>query len=261
MRSRFRPLWRSNRITYQQLEFRCRAAHPILEGGFNIQSQFLNDPTGSWTRYQLIMKQSSSVWLQTCQDLNCAVFVHPWDMPSLDGRHSKYWLPWLVGMPMETATAICSMLMGGVLHRFPDLKVCFAHGGGSYPFTIGRVEHGYRVRPDLCAIDCSKSPRELTGRFYTDSLVHDPDALKMLVKVIGEVRHSSLMFRSVQNGFLSLFQDRVILGSDYPFPLGEHAPGSLIDSMDEFDSHLKVFVFRVSIAIHSKIIWWFDLFL
>jgi len=120
---------------------------------------------------------------------------------------------------METATAICSMVMGGVLHRFPDLKVCFAHGGGSYPFTLGRIEHGFRVRPDLCATDCPKSPREFTGRFYTDSLVHDPDALKLLVNVIG--------------------QDRVILGSDYPFPLGEHCPGSLIDSMDELDPLLK----------------------
>jgi len=168
--------------------------------------------------WNLDVEQLVPFW-KTCQDLNCAVFVHPWDMPSLDGRHSKYWLPWLVGMPMETATAMCSMLMGGVLHRFPALKVCFAHGGGSYPFTLGRIEHGFRVRPDLCAIDCPKSPRELSGRFYTDSLVHDADALKMLVNVIG--------------------QDRVILGSDYPFPLGEHCPGSLIDSVDEFDPHLK----------------------
>lgn len=57
----------------------------------------------------------------------------------------------LVGMPAETATAICAMVMGGVLHDFPALKVCFAHGGGSYPFTIGRIEHGYRGNDDLCS--------------------------------------------------------------------------------------------------------------
>ena len=91
-------------------------------------------------------------------------------------------------MPAETATAICTMVMGGVLHDFPALKVCFAHGGGSYPFTIGRIEHGYRVRPDLCATNCSRSPREFSGRFYTDSLVHDPEALKLLIKVIGKVK-------------------------------------------------------------------------
>ncbi|XP_046655483.1 2-amino-3-carboxymuconate-6-semialdehyde decarboxylase-like [Daphnia pulicaria] len=152
------------------------------------------------------------VW-KTCEDLKCSVFVHPWDMPSLDGRHSKYWMPWLVGMPMETTTAICSMVMGGVLHNFPGLKVCFAHGGGSYPFTIGRIEHGYKVRPDLCATNCSRSPREFCGKFYTDSLVHDSSSLRMLLDVIGK--------------------DRVMLGTDYPFPLGELEPGSLIESMDD----------------------------
>ena len=128
--------------------------------------------------------------------------------------------PWLVGMPMETTTAMCSMIMGGVFHRFPRLKVCFAHGGGSYPYTLGRIQHGYDVRPDLCAADCPEGPRHFTGRFYTDSLVHDSEAMKLLVNVIG--------------------RDRIVLGSDYPFPLGEHRPGSLIEGMTEFDSALKV---------------------
>ena len=90
------------------------------------------------------------------------LFVHPWDM-QMGGRFSKYWLPWLVGMPAETATAIVSLLMGGVLYNFPRLKVCFAHGGGSFPYTVGRVQHGYNVRPDLCATDCSLPPRDFLG--------------------------------------------------------------------------------------------------
>ncbi|XP_041116514.1 2-amino-3-carboxymuconate-6-semialdehyde decarboxylase [Polyodon spathula] len=152
------------------------------------------------------------------EELKCSLFVHPWDMQT-DGRMSKYWLPWLVGMPAETTTAICSMIFGGVLEKFPKLKVCFAHGGGSFPFTIGRIEHGFQVRPDLCAVDNKTSPKKYLGSFYTDSLVHDPHALKLLVDVIGE--------------------GNVLLGSDYPFPLGEQEPGSLIDSMKEFDSALK----------------------
>ena len=104
-------------------------------------------------------------------------------------RMSKFWLPWLVGMPAETATAICSLLMGGVLHHFPRLKVCFAHGGGSFPYTVGRVQHGYNVRPDLCATDCHLPPRDFLGKFWTDSLVHDQHALQLLVDVIGEVGH------------------------------------------------------------------------
>jgi aminocarboxymuconate-semialdehyde decarboxylase len=90
-------------------------------------------------------------------------------------------------MPSETALAICSVLMGGVLERFPRLKLCFAHGGGAFPYTVGRVQHGYDVRPDLCAVDCKSSPRSFLGTFWTDSLVHDVDAMRLLVKVIGEV--------------------------------------------------------------------------
>lgn len=94
-------------------------------------------------------------------------------------------------MPAETATAIVSLLMGGILERFPRLKICFAHGGGSFPFTIGRIEHGFNVRPDLCATDCNQPPRSFLGRFYTDSLVHDVNALKLLVDIIGQVCSSS----------------------------------------------------------------------
>ncbi|XP_059822254.1 2-amino-3-carboxymuconate-6-semialdehyde decarboxylase isoform X1 [Hypanus sabinus] len=152
------------------------------------------------------------------EKLKCAIFVHPWNMKT-DGRMSKYWLPWLVGMPTETTTAICCMLFGGTFEKFPKLKVCFAHGGGTFPYTIGRIEHGYNVRPDLCARENKINPRKYLGRFYTDALVHDPLALKLLVDVIGK--------------------DRVMLGTDYPFPLGELTPGNLIESMEEFDNELK----------------------
>uniref|UniRef100_A0A8C3RQB3 2-amino-3-carboxymuconate-6-semialdehyde decarboxylase n=1 Tax=Chelydra serpentina TaxID=8475 RepID=A0A8C3RQB3_CHESE len=203
--------------------------------------------------------------------LNCCLFVHPWDMQT-NGRMSKYWLPWLVGMPGETTIAICSMIMGGIFEVFPKLKVCFAHGGlcqkkrhaaisdinnealmanfilftlnrllcgiksmtritlqygsychmesgGAFPYTLGRISHGFNVCPDLCAVDNKVDPKKYLGSFYTDSLVHDPRALKLLIDVIGE--------------------DKVLLGTDYPFPLGELEPGKLIDSMEEFDNGLK----------------------
>ncbi|CAH3195623.1 unnamed protein product [Porites evermanni] len=152
------------------------------------------------------------------EELGCAIFVHPWDM-ELGGRMSKYWLPWLVGMPAETAQAICCMIFGGVLERYPRLKVCFAHGGGAFPFTIGRIEHGFNVRPDLCAVANPINPRKYIGQIYTDSLVHDEKALKLLVDTIG--------------------QENVILGSDYPFPLGEHHPGKLIEDVYKDDLELR----------------------
>ena len=102
----------------------------------------------------------------------------------------QYWLPWLVGMPAETRVAICSLIFGGVLERLPRLRVAFAHGGGAFPGTIGRIEHGFEARPDLCAIDsrprrASTCRRRTSARFYVDSLVHDADALRYLLDLFG----------------------------------------------------------------------------
>ena len=155
------------------------------------------------------------VWT-TAEQLDAAIFVHPWDMLGRE-RMPKYWLPWLVGMPAETSLAICSMIFGGVFERFPKLRVAFAHGGGAFPFTIGRIEHAFHLRPDLCATDNTATPRSylahgnVPARFYVDSLVHDKEALKLLLKLFGA--------------------KRVALGSDYPFPLGETHPGKLIESL------------------------------
>lgn len=147
---------------------------------------------------------------EACQELDMAIFVHPWDMMGKD-KMGKYWLPWLVGMPAESSLAICSMIFGGVFERLPKLRVAFAHGGGSFPATIGRIEHGFNVRPDLVAVDNPVNPREYLGKFYLDSLVHDPKMLDYLVGLVGA--------------------DKIALGTDYPFPLGELEPGELIKSM------------------------------
>ncbi|HRB00360.1 MAG TPA: amidohydrolase family protein [Ignavibacteria bacterium] len=155
---------------------------------------------------------------EAAEDLGAAIFVHPWDMMGKD-RMPKYWLPWLVGMPAETSLAICSMIFGGVFEKFKKLKVCFAHGGGSFPMTIGRIEHGFNVRPDLVAIDNKINPREYLGKFYLDSLVHDKAALKFLIDLVGD--------------------EKIVLGSDYPFPLGEHHPGKMIESLNELDQATK----------------------
>lgn len=148
---------------------------------------------------------------EAAESLGACVFVHPWDMMAQE-RMQKYWMPWLVGMPAETTLAMCSMIFGGVLERLPKLRVAFAHGGGSFPGTFARIEHGFNVRPDLCAIDNNKSPREYLGKFWVDSLVHDQDMLAFIVKLFGE--------------------DKIALGTDFPFPLGEDEPGKLIESCD-----------------------------
>ncbi|HSF90247.1 MAG TPA: amidohydrolase family protein, partial [Saprospiraceae bacterium] len=100
---------------------------------------------------------------EAAERLGACIFVHPWEMMGSD-EMARYWLPWLVGMPAETSRAICSMIFGGVFEKFPNLRVAFAHGGGSFPATIARIEHGFNVRPDLCAIDNDKSPRTYLGK-------------------------------------------------------------------------------------------------
>jgi aminocarboxymuconate-semialdehyde decarboxylase len=155
---------------------------------------------------------------EAAQELNAAVFVHPWDMLGKD-RMPKYWLPWLVGMPAETTLAICSVIFGGVLERLPRLKICFAHGGGNFAGTIGRIEHGYYARPDLVASENPVNPRAYLGRFYVDSLVHDNDALRQLIKL--------------------MTPERIALGSDYPFPLGEKPAGKLIESLYDLAPDLR----------------------
>ena len=155
--------------------------------------------------------------LEAAQDLGAAVLIHPWDMVGRE-RMEKYWLPWLVGMPAETALAICSLIFSSVLERLPRLRIAFAHGGGAFPSLIGRVAHGFEARPDLCAVDNDVNPRQYLRRIYLDSLVHEPLMLRYLVDLMGA--------------------DRIALGSDYPFPLGEKVPGTLIESGD-FDEATK----------------------
>ena len=142
--------------------------------------------------------------------LGAAVFVHPWDMMGQE-RMPKYWLPWLVGMPAEGALAIASVIFGGVLEKLPSLRIAFAHGGGSFAATFGRIEHGFHARPDLVAVDNPHEPSKYLSRILVDSLVHDARALRLV---------------------LDVFHGRVAIGSDYPFPLGEQKPGALIDSMN-----------------------------
>jgi aminocarboxymuconate-semialdehyde decarboxylase len=152
-----------------------------------------------------------------CEESEMAVFVHPWEMMG-ESAMQKYWLPWLVGMPAETSRAICSLIFSGVLEKCKNLRICFAHGGGSFPATIGRIEHGFEMRPDLVAVDNPLNPRNYLGKFWLDSLVHEPAMLDYLVKIVGA--------------------DKVALGTDYPFPLGEPEPGKLIESCG-FDGETK----------------------
>jgi aminocarboxymuconate-semialdehyde decarboxylase len=185
-------------LAIQEME-RCikELKMPGLEIGTNINGKNLSEP-------------ELFPFYEEAERLGCALFIHPWDMMG-EKDMEKYWLPWLVGMPAETTRAICSLIFGGVFQKFPKLRIAFAHGGGSFPYTLGRIEHGYHVRPDLVQPDNKINPRDYLGHFWVDSLVHDPAAFHFLMNTMGA--------------------NRICLGSDYPFPLGEHRPGELIESL------------------------------
>lgn len=146
-------------------------------------------------------------FLHHCAAEGAAVLVHPWDMLGQQ-RMPKYMMPWTVGMPAETQLGIVAMILGGAFDKLPSkLRICFAHGGGSFSFLLGRLENAWQHHP-VAHGECELPPRRYLDRFYVDSAVFDEGALQFLVQTMGP--------------------QRVMLGSDYPFPLGEHRVGALI---------------------------------
>ena len=178
---------------------RCMTAgHLGVQIGNHVAEKNLDDP-------------GIITFLHHCADENAAVLVHPWDMLG-QSRMPKYMMPWTVGMPAETQLGIVAMILGGAFDKLPmNLRICFAHGGGSFAFLLGRLQNAWENHPVAHGV-CEQSPRDYLKRFYVDSAVFDPRALRFLVETMGA--------------------ERVMLGSDYPFPLGEHRLGELIRSSD-----------------------------
>jgi len=136
-------------------------------------------------------------------ELGCLVLVHP--VRSLAGRGiERYFLGNLVANPAESTIAIAHLIFGGVLDRYPDLKVCVVHGGGFAPYQVGRLDRGYVAKSALTAVHLRETPRAALRRLYYDTVLHDPQALAALIAFAG-VEH-------------------VVLGSDYPFEMGDPDP-------------------------------------
>jgi aminocarboxymuconate-semialdehyde decarboxylase len=174
---------------------RCmRAGHLGVQIGNHVRSKNLDDP-------------GIVTFLHHCADEGAAVLVHPWDMFGPE-RMPKYMMPWTVGMPAETQLSVVALILSGAFDRLPStLRICFAHGGGSFVFLLGRLENAWHHHP-VARGDCQHPPSHYLNCFYTDSAVFDQRALQFLVGTMGA--------------------EQVMLGSDYPFPLGEERVGSLI---------------------------------
>jgi aminocarboxymuconate-semialdehyde decarboxylase len=192
-------------LAIQELERIKKMGFPGIQIGSNINNLNLSE------------SQFLPVF-QACQDLGLAVLVHPWEMMGQE-HMKKYWLPWLVGMPAETTRAVCSFVFSGLFEKLPKLRVCFAHAGGSFFTTLGRIEHGFNCRPDLVAVDNPVNPRNNLGKFWIDCITHDPGLLNYILPMVGS--------------------KKICLGSDYPFPLGDLEIGKFIEEMNLDESTVK----------------------
>jgi aminocarboxymuconate-semialdehyde decarboxylase len=136
-----------------------------------------------------------------CEQLGWAIFLHPVDTIGQD-RTKKYYLKNLCGNPYDTGIAVAHLIFGGVMDRFPKLEVNLPHAGGTFPWLIGRWDHGAKVRPELKHM--KQPPSAYLRRFTYDTIGHDDRINAALVRLVGA--------------------DRVTLGSDYCFDMGLDDP-------------------------------------
>jgi aminocarboxymuconate-semialdehyde decarboxylase len=179
---------------------RCLAAgHAGVEIGNHVGDRDLDD-------------QGVVAFLQHCAEVGAPVLVHPWDMPG-GPRLDRWMARWLTGMPAETHLSVLAMILGGAFDQLPSsLRLCFAHGGGSFAFWLGRVENAWRRRGDVVRGRSAHPPSHYLDRFFVDSVVFEPSALRLLVDTLGE--------------------DQVMVGSDYPYPLGERPVGRVVHTSE-----------------------------
>jgi aminocarboxymuconate-semialdehyde decarboxylase len=165
-------------------------------------------------------ERHESVW-DALNTAGLAVVLHPGDVAGADRMHDHY-LHNFVGNPTDTTLAAGSLLFGGVLSRNEALRVALLHGGGFLPYQIGRFDHGWKVRPEA-RTHLDVLPSELLHRFWFDTLTHDELSLRFLLDRIGE--------------------DRLCLGSDYPFDMADPDPvgslrSALVDRPDAVEKAL-----------------------
>jgi aminocarboxymuconate-semialdehyde decarboxylase len=197
-------------VPLQSTDLACReAAHAMAAGCVGVQ-------IGNHVGDRDLDDAELERFLAFCAAEGIPLLVHPWDMMG-EGRMKQWMLPWLVAMPAETQLGMLSLILSGAMERLPDsLKICFAHGGGSFAFGLGRVDNAWRHR-DIVRQDCPQLPSSYARRFFVDSAVFDAGALRLLTDVMGI--------------------DRVMLGSDSPFPLGEQHIGQLVRDSPHLDNH------------------------
>lgn len=161
-----------------------------IEIGTNINGRDLDDP-------------GVVEILEAAAGRGLAVFVHPATPAMGEDRMRAYYLPFMIAYPAETSLAIARLIFGGVLDKIPSLRIGFAHGGGAYPSVIGRLDHGFAVRPEA-KVNIDRAPSSYNDRLFFDCLTHDRAGLVGMIERFGS--------------------RRIMLGSDYPFDMGVDDP-------------------------------------
>lgn len=188
-------------VPLQDIDLACQEVSRAMETGH------LGVQIGNHVGDKNLDDSGILTFLHHCADIGAAVLVHPWDMMGTE-RMQKYMLPWLVSMPAETQLSILSLILSGAFEKLPQsLRICFAHGGGSFAYLLGRVDNAWTYR-DIVRESCPNLPSSYVDRFYVDSAIFDHGSLKLLTDVMGD--------------------NNVVFGTDYPFPLGEQHMGQLI---------------------------------
>lgn len=160
--------------------------------------------------------ESLEPFFKMAHEQSIPLFVHPWE--TLGGeRMPRHNFMYMVGMPSETALAAGSIIMSGMLDRYPELKVCFAHGGGALPYLLPRMDKGWEVWPHIRKTD--KPPSHYAKLLYYDSLVYDENNLQFMIDRFGA--------------------RQIIAGSDYPFLLREAPSGKVVDRLATLDDAEK----------------------
>lgn len=178
----------------RELERAVKMGHVGVEIGSNVAGKNLDDPA------------LDPFW-QKAADLDVPIFIHPTDVLGLEDRLKDYYLNNFIGNPLDTTIAAACLIFGGVMDRFPGLKVILSHMGGFTPFIRGRWEHGYGER-DEPKRNGAKHPEAYIGKFYYDTIIHNPDCFEFAYKTIGP--------------------DHIVYGTDYPFDMGDMGPAKEI---------------------------------
>lgn len=146
------------------------------------------------------------------EELRCIVLLHP-HMPLIGIDLSAKLLDNMVGRPLESTIALDRLMVAGLFDRFPDLTMCMVHGGGALPYQVGRIQRGYEALPHVVATDMKSSPLEVVAKLYFDTVVFTASSLRFLIDFAGA--------------------DHVVLGSDYPFPMGDLDPIATLDTVPD----------------------------